>query len=118
MKKSLLLLLGAALMAGMVVGCGDSAVNENRPIEEVRAEAAKLDAAAIQKKVDALNKAIAEKTKELEAAIKKVSEIPLSEILGEEAKKAKDKVAEITVSCDKLKEQLKAYMEALSKNEK
>ena len=64
MRRIMVSLFGAALAVGMLAGCG-SEVDENKTPDQIKAEVAKLDAAAIQKQIDADKKAIEEKRMEL-----------------------------------------------------
>ena len=105
-------LFGAALAVGMLAGCG-SEVDENKTPDQIKAEVAKLDAAAIQKQIDAYKKAIEEKAAELAAKTDELKEIPLKDMLSDKAKGIQGEIAEITKSLDKLKDNMAAYAEGL-----
>ena len=85
MKQMLVSLFGAALAVCMLAGCGDG-VDENKTPEQIKAEVVNLDAAAIQKQIDAYTKVIEEKSKELAKVMDQIKEIPLTEQLGDKAK--------------------------------
>lgn len=112
MKRIMVSLFGAALAVGMLAGCGNG-VDENKTPEQIKAEVAKLDAAAIQKQIDAYKKAIEEKTQELAKVTDKIKEIPLTEQLSDNAKKLQGEAANITKSLSKLKDNLEAYVDGL-----
>ena len=64
MKKILATLVAASAL--ILCGCGAN-VNENKTPEQAKTEAASMDAASLQKQVDALKAFIAEKNAEAKA---------------------------------------------------
>jgi hypothetical protein len=103
------------VMVAMLTGCGGStAIDENKPADQVAADAAKMTQADLQKMVTKYEGAIAEKGKELEALAAKVKEIPLTELMGEKAKALKADVSKITTSMGKLKDQMAVYAKELA----
>ena len=116
MKKVYGLLAGFMIVA-MLTGCGGSsstAIDENKPIDQVAADAAKMGKAELQTMVTKYEAAIAEKGKELEALQAKVKEIPITEMMGDKAKALKNDVSKITASMSKLKDQMAAYAKELA----
>lgn len=113
MKKLLML---AMLVCGalMLAGCGSN-VDENKTPEQIRAEIQDLDMEKIQAIVADYQKAIEKKAAELKAEVEKLAAIPLTEQLGEEAKKIRGNLEDITKSLDKLKANMAAYAEGLKK---
>ena len=111
-QEAVALVLCLALIS--LVGCGSGA-DENKPISEVRAEAQGMDASGLQKKVDAYMAAIEAKKPELEKLQAKVSEISLTEILGDEAKALKADVERVQDSIDALKQRMEIYADELKK---
>lgn len=111
MKK---LMLMALLCCGslFLAGCGDS-VDENKTPEQIKSEITSMNAADIQKMVTKYQAAIEEKAAEIKAETDKLAKIPLTEQLGDEAKKLRGNVAELTKSLDKLKANLEAYVDGL-----
>ena len=124
-------LFGAVLAAGMLAGCGDG-VDENKTPDQIKAEVANLDAAAIQKQIDAYKKAeeayLSGKTFSVldmvplfgyalnpgdKDYMDQIKEIPLTEQLSDNAKKLQAEAANITKSLSKLKDNLEAYVEGL-----
>lgn len=106
-------LIVAALALGLfVAGCGQK-VDENKTPEQIKQEVAKMDTAQIQKQIDAYSDAIKAKTAELQAETDKLAKIPLTQMLGDEAKSQQAKIAESTKALDKLKASLEAYTQGL-----
>ena len=110
MKKLWTVLACAVLAAGLLTGCG-SGVDENKPLSEVKAEAATLDEAALKAKIADCEKFLAEKKAELEKVAAKIKEIPLDKILSEESKNLKDQTAKLTESIKKVSDQMKVYVD-------
>lgn len=111
--KFLTVTLCALLCAAFAFGCGDCA-DENKTPEQIKQEVADMDAAAIQKKIDAYAGAIEKKSQELAAETKKLTEIPLTEQMGDEAKKVRASIADLEGSIGKLKKNMEAYAEGLN----
>lgn len=109
--KGFVILAAALLLAG----CGGSnSIDENTPIDQVAADAAKMGKAELQTMVDKYEAAVAEKVSQLDALKMQVKEIPLSELMGEKSKSLKTELGDITTSLDKLKDQMKVYSKQLS----
>lgn len=111
-------LAGLALVA-MLTGCGGSSkIDENKPADQIAADAAKMGQAELQKMVNTYEAAIAEKSKEIQALTAKVKEIPLTELMGDKAKVLKEDVSKITASMGKLKDQMAVYAKELAAKQK
>lgn len=111
-------LAGLAVVA-MLTGCGGSSkIDENKPIDQVAADASKMGQAELQKMVNTYEAAIAEKSKEVQALTAKVKEIPLTELMGDKAKALKDDVSKLTTSMGKLKDQMAVYAKELAAKQK
>lgn len=107
-------LLVLALMA-LISGCGGSdAIDENKPVDQVAAEAAAMGQAELQQMVDKYEAAIADKAAEVDELKAKIKEIPLKELLGDEAKTLKGDLEGIVSSLGKLKDQMAVYSKELS----
>jgi hypothetical protein len=106
--------LAGLMVAALLAGCGGSKIDENKPIDQVAADAAKMGQADLQKMVSQYEAAIAEKMKEVDALKGQLKEIPLTELMGEKAKALKDDAAEITASLGKLKDQMAVYAKELA----
>ena len=114
-RKTTVLMLCVAL-AGLV-GCGSGGVDENKPLSEVRAEAQGMSAGGLQKRAEAYKAAIEAKLPEIEALQAKAKEIPLTEILGDEAKAFRADIDKLNGSIKALKERMAVYVEALEKQD-
>ncbi len=111
MKKIMLMALlccGAVFLAG----CGDN-VDENKTPEQIKTEVASMNADDIQKVIAEYQKAIEEKAAEVKVEADKLAKIPLTEQFGDEAKKLRGNVSELTKSLDKLKANMETYADAL-----
>ena len=95
-----------------LAGCGQG-VDENKTPAQIRSEVANMSAQDIQTVIVKYQKAIEAKAFELKAEAEKLSKIPLTEQLGDEAKKLRDNMENITVSLDKLKANMAAYADGL-----
>jgi hypothetical protein len=110
-KKSILILVLAA--ASLVIfGCGKKA-DENKPMAEVKAEAEKMNVEQLKSMAMSYKSAIEAKTKDIDALATKLKEIPVANMLGEEAKKIKADIDEVTKSLEALKERFDVYYNAL-----
>ena len=112
MRKMLGFFAGALLAAGLMCGCGEN-IDENKPIADVQAEAAKLDAKQLEAKVEACKKFLEAKKAEADELARKISEIPLKDMLGEEAKGLKAEASAIAESVKKVTAQMDAYAKEL-----
>jgi predicted nucleic acid-binding Zn-ribbon protein len=120
MKKFLSMFgAGAVAVAVTLSGCGKSQeagkVDLNKPVEQVKTEAASLDTAALQQQVDAYQKEITAKKGELAALEKKIKDIPVTQLLGEEASKLKKEAGNLTTALSGLSDRLNVYSAELKK---
>jgi outer membrane murein-binding lipoprotein Lpp len=113
MKKVLFL---AILACGtmMLAGCGNKA-DENKTPAQIQAEVQKMDASEIQAVIADYQKAIEKKAAELKKGADKLAAIPLTEQLGDEAKKVRANMDNLKDSLAKLQANLKAYTDGLTK---
>ena len=111
MKKTyfLGLALGGALL---LTGCGNG-VDENKTPEQIKSETATMSVEDIQSMAAKYQKAIEEKSAEIAAETKKLSEIPLTEQMGDKAKDLRGEIEKQSASLKKLQDNLAAYLEAL-----
>ncbi len=111
MKKLLYLM---ALVASMVIfaGCGNKA-DENKTPAQIQAEVQNMDLAQIQAVIADYQKAIEKKATELKKEADKLAQIPLTEQLGDEAKKVRENMSNLKDSLAKLQANLAAYTEGL-----
>jgi hypothetical protein len=106
-------LVTALLAVILLAGCGGSGADENKPINQVAAEAAAMGQAELQKMVDKYEAAVAGKMTEIDALKAKIKEIPLTEMMGEKATALKGDLDEITQSLTALKDRLAVYAKEL-----
>ncbi|HEX41759.1 MAG TPA: hypothetical protein ENN81_06820 [Phycisphaerales bacterium] len=109
----------AAAMTGWV-GCGKSGggsgaagVDETRPIDQIKAEAAKMDEAALRATAEKYHKALAARHAELDKIVAELKDIPITDMLGDKAKTLKDDMAGISASVTALNERMQVYVEQL-----
>lgn len=110
MKKILAIFVAASAL--VLCGCGAN-VNENKTLEQAKTEAVSMDAASLQKQVDALKAFIAEKNDEAKALAEKLSKISLTEQMGNDAKALREEASKIAESVKKIQTQLGVYVEEL-----
>ena len=93
-------------------GCGKKA-DESRPISEVKAEAEKLDVEKLRSMAMKYKDAIMAKKGEVEKFTGELKDIPLTKMLGEEAKQLKGEIDTLNKSISALKERFEVYYDKL-----
>jgi len=111
-KRLLVLAFAVLLCVVLVAGCG-SKVDETKPLSDVKEEAKTMDEAQLRKMALAYKDAIMAKQKEIEALKTKLKEVPITEVLGEEAKALKADLEEIGSSLSSLKKRFQVYIDML-----
>jgi len=106
--------LVALMVAAVLTGCGDSGVDENKPIEQVAVDAAKMGQEKLQSRVTECESLIAEKAAALKGFEAQIKELSISELMGEKAKTIKTETKNLTTSLNTLKERLAVYAKELS----
>jgi len=101
-----------ALCLFVNLGCGKKA-DENKPISEVKAEAEKMDTDGLRAMAMAYKDAIAAKSGDLEKLTAKLKDIPVTEMLGAEAKSLKADMENLEKSVSALKERFEVYYQKL-----
>jgi len=114
MESTKNIILYSVLVAGLIVavGCGKKA-DENKPISEVRAEAEKMNTDELRAAAMAYKKAIEAKKGDVEKLADQLKEIPIDEMLGEEAKSLKADMDELQQSVSALQERFQIYYDKL-----
>ena len=99
----------------IVLGCGNGGgeADETKPISEVKAEAEKMDTSQLRSMAETYKKAIVAKQADIEKVTAKLKEIPLTSMMGEEAKALKADIANLNNSITALKERFEVYYEKL-----
>ena len=111
--KLLKRILPVVVMACFLIGCGGGGVSEDKPISEIATEVKTMTEAQIKSVVQKYESAIAGKKKEIDAIKAKLKEIPMTQMLGEEAKTLKSEISEVTTSLKALTDRLSVYAKAL-----
>jgi uncharacterized coiled-coil DUF342 family protein len=104
----------SVLISLTVFGCSKEA-DETKPVSEVKAEAAQMDTKELRSAAMRYKEAITAKTGELERITSKLKEIPVTEMLGEEAKGLKADIEDLNKSVSALKERFDVYLQELRK---
>jgi alanyl-tRNA synthetase len=97
------------LWAFTIAGCGGKKADETKPISEIRAEAETMDAGQLRNIAVTYKEAIVAKTAEVEKITAKLKEIPVTELLGEQAKQLKANIDNMAKSIDALKARFDVY---------
>jgi molecular chaperone GrpE (heat shock protein) len=95
-----------------VLGCGQKA-DEEKPMSEVKAEAEKMNTNDLRAAAMKYKEAIVAKKGDLEKLTTKLKEIPMTEMLGEQAKGLKADIDNLNKSISALKERFNVYYEKL-----
>lgn len=89
--------------------CGPATADESIPLDEVRAQAQEMDAGGLRDMAMAYKKAIEAKLGDLDKVKDQMKEIPLTEMVGDEAKKLQQEVEALTQSINALKKRFSVY---------
>ena len=108
---SALIIATGLFLAGC--GAGGGSVSESRPVAEIAAEAKTMAVAQLQNIVAKYQQVIAAKQVDIQKLQEKIKAIPLTQLLGEEAKKLKTDISAITASVSALTERMNVYIQEL-----
>jgi hypothetical protein len=111
MRKTVLSLI-LALSVLCLFGCGKK-VDENKPLSEVKAEAEKMSVEDLKAMAMKYKDAIMAKKADVEKMTAKLKEIPVTQMLGEEAKKLQVDIDSLGKSLSALKERFQVYYDQL-----
>ena len=112
MRRFTRILAPVILICFVLAGCGG--VSEDRPIAEVKAEAAKMASKDLQAMVDKYKKAIESKNEALKKLKDKLSKVPVTEIMADEAKALKGDIDGVAKSIKALSDRLNVYVRELN----
>ncbi len=112
MRKLVKVLLPVVLLSFVLIGCGGK-VNEDKPISEVETEAQAMSIDQLKAIVSKYEAAIKSKQSEIDKLMTEVQKIPITQMLGEEAKKLKNDIQNIGNSVNALTERLNIYVQEL-----
>jgi len=101
-----------ALCPFAILGCGKKA-DEDKPLSEAKAEAEKMDTDGLRAMAMAYKEAVEAKKGEVEKLTAKLKDIPVTEMLGEEAKELKADIENLNKSISALKERFEVYYQKL-----
>ncbi|MHC4619036.1 MAG: hypothetical protein ACYTEQ_14930 [Planctomycetota bacterium] len=110
-RKSTFYLLLALCTVGLPA-CGKKA-DENKPVSEVKAEAEQMGVKELRAWAAAYRDAIVAKTAEAEKLASKLKDIPLAEMLGEEAEGLKADIESLNKSVSALQARFAVYYDKL-----
>ena len=110
--KTVLTCLVFAVSLFCFTGCAKK-VDENKPLDQVRAEAEKMDVKELRATAMAYKKAIEEKAGQIKQETEKLKQIPVGEITGEKAREIEARIAELTKSEAVLSAQFAIYVATL-----
>ncbi|MBN2456334.1 MAG: hypothetical protein JXB29_07365 [Sedimentisphaerales bacterium] len=110
--KKVILWCAVCLFTTSLFGCGKK-VDENKPISEVKTEAAGMNVEQLKKTALAYKETIMAKQEDIEKITAKLKDIPVAEAIGAEAKKLKSEIDTINESLSALKERFEIYYNQL-----
>ena len=110
-KITLCVLLVASLF--VFTGCGKKKADPNKPVTEVQAEADKMDAKQLQAAVDSYTEALNAKKADVEKIVAKLQKVPLTEMVGEDAKNMQTDIGRVNETIAALNERMKIYSDKL-----
>ena len=96
----------------VLCGCSKKA-DESMPVSEVKAEAEKMDVDQLKAMATAYKDAIAAKKGDIEKVMAQLKEIPITKMMGEEAKGLKTDIDSLNKSISALKEHFQIYYNKL-----
>lgn len=112
MRKFMTTAAALVMASFFIAGCGSTA-SETKPIAEVQSEAKTMSAAQLEKVVSAYKAAIQTKEVQIKALQEKVKEIPVTQLLGDEARAIKDDAAKLAGSVQALTERMNVYLKEI-----
>ena len=114
MKTSKILIFYCLLVlcSLLLFGCGKKA-DENKPLSEVRAEAEKMNVEKLRSMAMEYKEADLGKKAELEKLAGELKDIPVTKMLGDEAKGLKAEIEALNKSASALKERFQVYYNKL-----
>ncbi len=112
MRNIINILAPVVLVSLVLAGCAGG-VNENKPIAQVQTEAKSMNANKLQAMVDQYKKVMEAKKTELKKLNEKLKAVPVTELLGDEAKVIKGDIEAVAKSIRALGERLNVYAREL-----
>jgi uncharacterized lipoprotein YehR (DUF1307 family) len=110
--KTIALYCMVALLTVSLFGCGGKA-DENKPMDQVKAEADKMDVSQLKAMATKYKDAIMAKQKDVEKMMAKLKEIPVTDMMSEEATGLKADIDSLNKSLSNLKARFQVYYDKL-----
>jgi len=107
---SLYCLLALCLLA--VLGCGKK-VDENKPVSKVEAEAEKTNVEQLREMALKYKEAIAAKKADIDEIVARLKKIPITDMVGEEARTLKSDIENLNKSVSALNKHFEIYYNKL-----
>jgi len=97
------------------IGCKGKGggVDTTKPVGEIKAEAAKMNVAQLQATAGKYQKALESNLKEVQGVMEKLKAVPVTKMLGEEAKGLKGDIDDLSKAAGALRERLQVYVDQL-----
>lgn len=112
---SLTLCMSIAVFSMIIIlGC-DKKADENKPLDEVKAEAAEMDVEDLREMALEYKETIYANLEEIGKIKNKIKEIPLKEMFGDQAQELKQELEPIIKSINELKKRFWVYYSELKK---
>lgn len=112
MRNIIKAFLPVLLVSFILTGCGGG-VSEDKPIAEVKTEAQGMSAEQLKATVSKYQAAIDSKKAEINKLTAQVQQIPIAQMMGDEAKKLKGEIQNIGNSVKALTERLNIYAQEI-----
>lgn len=118
MKKFAKVFLPVIAVVFLVVQYAQAKVMENVPVADIIKQAQTMTVPQIQGMIEKYKTAIADKKIDLEKVKAQLKQIPLTQMMGDKAKKVKDDILKINTSVKSLTDVLGAYTNVLNEKMK
>ena len=118
MKKTKTIVLCCLLAATIfnLSACAKKA-DEDKPLNDVKDQAEKMNTKELRKMAETYKDAILAKKQDVEKLATKLKEIPITDMLGQEAKDLKADISNLNKSVSNLSERFKIYYEKLKEKQ-
>ena len=116
MEKAKKITLCVLLVASLFVftGCGKKKADPAKPVAEVKAEAAKMDAAQLKEMVASYADALNAKKADVEKIMAELKKVPIADMTGDKAKNMKADIDAVNKTIAALNERMKIYASKLN----
>ena len=112
MRKVISVMLSAVMLCCFATGCGSKA-SETKPIADVQNEAKTMSMSQLESVVNEYKAALEAKKVEIQALQEKMKKIPITQLLGDEAKAIKDDMSKVATSVQALAERMNVYVKEI-----